>query len=82
MKLLRFYAGFCVPCKHLGKLLKETKLTIPISEIDATKEFKLCDDYKVRNVPTTILVDESGKEVKRWVGVFDVANELKEYTEC
>lgn len=30
------------------------------------------EKYKIRNIPVTIMVDENGEEVNRWVGLFSI----------
>jgi thioredoxin 1 len=76
MKILKFYADWCAPCKLLGQKLESANLPIPISEIDVEDNDDLVREYNIRNVPVTILLDDQGNPVKRWAGVFDI-NELK-----
>lgn len=33
---------------------------------------ELLAKYAIRNVPVTIIVDENGDEMHKWVGLFDV----------
>lgn len=69
MKLLKFYAHWCGPCKVQGSLLKG--LSIPIQEIDVEEENNedCVDAYSVMSLPTLIVVDEDGNELKRFVGL-------------
>ena len=76
MKVLKFYADYCVPCKAVGLNLKNANLPVEIMEIDAEDNEDMVREYGIRSVPVTILLDDAGKEVKRWIGVFDV-NEIK-----
>lgn len=77
MKVLKFYADYCAPCKAVGLNLKNADLPVEIMEIDAEDNEDMVREYGIRSVPVTILLDDNGKEVKRWIGVFDV-KELKE----
>lgn len=77
MKVLKFYADWCAPCKALGKNLEKANLPIPIIEIDVEDNEDLVREYGIRSVPVTILLDDNGNAIRIWVGVFDV-NELKE----
>lgn len=76
MKVLKFYADYCVPCKAVGLNLKNANLPIEIMEVDVEENEDMIVEYGIRSVPVTVLLDDEGKEVRRWVGVFDV-NELK-----
>lgn len=77
MKILKFYAEWCGPCKVVGQNLKEANLPIRIVDVDVEDNEGLVLGHRVRSVPTTILLDDKGNEVKRWTGIFDI-NELKE----
>lgn len=77
MEILKFYADWCGPCKVVGVKLKEAQLNIPITEVDVEDSEELVRDYRIRNIPVVILLDDNRIEVKRWVGVFDI-KELKE----
>lgn len=71
MKLLKFYADWCGPCKMQTSIIKNLgeKITIPIEEIDIEENLGMSKIYAVRSVPTLILLDETGEEIKRNVGV-------------
>jgi len=69
MRLLKFSAEWCQPCKMLAKTLEGVNLPYTISSIDIDDSPNLAADYKVRGVPTMILVDDNDKEVGRLVGV-------------
>jgi len=69
MRLLKFSAEWCQPCKMLAKTLEGANLPYTISSIDIDDSPNLAADYKVRGVPTMILVDDNDKEVGRLVGV-------------
>lgn len=79
MKLLKFGASWCLPCKNLESRLKNIKLSIDLLKYDVEEDVELTEEWKVRNVPTTILLDDNGHEIKRWVGNFDPNVELKAF---
>ena len=60
MKLLKFSASWCQPCKML---------TTIIDNIDIDEQSELAQQYNIRGVPTLILIDDVGNEVKRNVGM-------------
>ena len=69
MRLLKFSAEWCRPCKMLAKTLEGIDVPYTISNIDIDDSPNLAADYKVRGVPTMVLVDDNDKEVGRLVGV-------------
>ncbi len=73
MKLLKFYAEWCQPCKMLSQIIKNAgdKITIPVEDVDIDNNLMLSVDYKVRSVPTIVLLDDDGKEIKREVGMMN-----------
>lgn len=79
MKLIKFGASWCMPCKNLESRLNKIDLTIDLFSYDVEEEIDLTEEWKVRNVPTVILVDDNGHEVKRWVGNFEPNVELKAF---
>ena len=78
MKILKFYAEWCGPCKVVGSNLKNAQLPIQIEDVDVEDNDDLVAEYKVRSVPTTVLLSDDGEEIKRWIGIFDV-REIKEF---
>jgi thioredoxin 1 len=70
MKLLKFYATWCGPCKGLTLTLNgmTDKLTMPLEEVDIDAQMDVARKYNIRSVPTMLIVDDSGSEVKRVVG--------------
>ena len=73
MKALKFYADWCGPCKGLSQVINNAgdKVTIPIEDININETSSNAADYKVRSVPTMILLNDQGAEVKRKVGTMN-----------
>jgi thioredoxin 1 len=76
MKVYKFYAEWCQPCKALSKVIQEAKdkIDVEIVEFDIDSEMMTAVNYGIRSVPTMVLVDDEEKEIKRLNGY---ANEEK-----
>ena len=70
MRVLKFYADWCGPCKTLTEVIHgaQDKINIPIEEIDIDKNSDAVIQYGIRSVPTMILLDENNAELKRVTG--------------
>ena len=70
MKLLKFHAKWCGPCQGLSMVIKgaEDKINAEIEDIDIDTCGSRSAEYNIRSVPVLILLDDSGKEIKRKTG--------------
>ena len=75
MKVLRFTASWCQPCKMLEKTLQDVNTQIPIEVIDIDNNQELAMQYGIRGVPTLVMID-GDIEVKRFSGV-KMKNEIE-----
>lgn len=75
MKLLKFYAEWCGPCKMQTMIIKGAgdKITVPVEEVDIDSNVFMSTQFNIRSVPTMVLVDDKEKEIKRNVGVMKEA---------
>jgi thioredoxin 1 len=78
MRILRFTASWCGPCKLLAKNLEEADISIPIEVVDVDVHSDVAVEYGIRGVPTLILLDENDNISKRLVGNKTVS-ELREW---
>ena len=67
MKILKFQADWCQPCKALTKIIEEIDTKTEIEVIDIDKEPLTASKYGIRSVPTLVKLDENGI-VDRLVG--------------
>lgn len=68
MKALKVYADWCGPCKALTMTLNEMDNLPEIENVNIDGNIALAARYSVRSVPTLILLDEDGNELKRMTG--------------
>ena len=76
-KILKFQAEWCGPCKSfhttLTKVLGDEKYQdIELKEVDIDsdndEDLELVNEYKVRNIPTTLFLDKDENLLKKVVG--------------
>jgi len=79
MKVLKFYAEWCGPCKAMTQIIKNAgdKVTIPVEEINIDQELMTSVEYGIRSIPTMVILDENGTEVKRHVGAMNESQLLE-----
>lgn len=71
--LVDFYASWCGPCKMISTELEEVESDIEVIKVNVDVYEDIARSYGVMSIPTLILFD-SGKEVKRNVGFMDKNN--------
>ena len=68
-KILYFSAQWCGPCKALGPIMDNLKIEgLPINKIDVDSDPIISANYSIKSIPTLVLVDNSGRELKRLQG--------------
>ena len=73
MKILKFSASWCQPCKMLAKTIEGMEVPYEITEIDIDEQPEKAGKYQVRGVPTMVLIDDKEAVVSRLVGVQSAA---------
>lgn len=73
MKLLKFSATWCGPCKVQAKMLEEHPIVVEVEEIDVDSDNELIPKFNIRSVPTMILIDDEGNALHRWTGITESA---------
>ena len=71
LKVTKFSASWCQPCKVLAPIFNEVKSEVggvSYQDVDVDQNSDLAIQYKVRGVPT-IVIEKDGQEVKRIVGM-------------
>ncbi len=79
-----FYATWCGPCKKVSPILEASANTlagkIKFLKVNVDKLFDLSSTYQIRSMPTVLLLDPSGEELERKVGldqITDLLNQLQ-----
>ena len=82
IKLIKFGASWCGPCRAMMPILEEIKNKIEIEDIDVDEVDPIVlTNYKIRNIPVLILLQDN-KEVWRHVGNIskvELEDKIKEY---
>lgn len=82
MKVMKFSASWCQPCKTLSKTLDSIKedLKLPLEEIDIEEDSDIAVEFGIRSVPTLVKVDENMQPIDTVVGAGTMnAGDLKEF---
>lgn len=78
LKLLKFGASYCAPCRAMAPILEELKSKIDIQDIDVDEaDPVVLTNYKIRNIPVLVLLKDD-KEVWRHVGSISKSDLEKE----
>lgn len=78
LKLIKFGASWCGPCRAMAPILEELQDKIDINEVDIDEVDPIVlTNYKIRNIPVLILLKDN-KEVWRHVGSISKSNLEKE----
>lgn len=68
MKILKFGADWCAPCKDLERKMKNCKHKDIVTCYNIDEDEDLADSLNINNIPTIIIIDDEGKERYRLVG--------------
>lgn len=68
MKLLKFSAKWCGPCKQQDREFKEHPIKIPVVSIDIDENEEDAIKYSVSSIPKMVLLGDDNKTVHQWIG--------------
>lgn len=68
-QIIYFTAKWCGPCQTLGPIMEVLSGELNVRKVDVDQDRELSAKYGIRSVPSLVLVNESGEEIKRSVGV-------------
>jgi thioredoxin 1 len=71
MKLLKFSASWCGPCKMLTKVMESVEFPYEVVTIDIEDNEELIAKYGIKGVPTLVLLDDKEEVVSVHIGALD-----------
>lgn len=81
LKLLKFSAGWCGPCKMQKEELAKNPIGIDIQEIDidstAPEDMELVQRYKIMSIPNMVIIDHNDTVQARFIG-YTPSDKIKE----
>ena len=78
--ILYFSTPWCGPCKQLGPKIDELIAEgVNVKKINCDYDVTLVQKYNIKSVPTLVLTDLSGNEIKRVAGGGKTLQQLKEW---
>lgn len=70
MKLLKFEADWCSPCRQQNEEFIKHPVKVPVESIDIDEgDPKIILEYNVGSIPKMILFDDNGNKLAEWVGL-------------
>lgn len=84
MKIFKFEASWCNPCKQLSKTLAnnvDSTISSLVEVIDADSENPLIEKYNIRGVPVLLFADDEGTELGRLSGAINAKAITDKYNE-
>lgn len=74
MKLLKFQAGWCGPCKMVTEVMKGMEFPYEVEVIDIDDNGEKASEYGIRGIPTLLLLDDDNKVIATHVGMANKAD--------
>lgn len=68
MKLLKFKASWCGPCKVLAQTMDKISFPYEVETIDIEEDMPIAQKYGVRGVPMLVLIDDNEEVIATGTG--------------
>jgi thioredoxin 1 len=67
-RFLYFSAPWCGPCRQLGPTMDQVARNYPVIKINVDEDSFQVQQFKIKNVPTVLLVDDDGNVLSSKIG--------------
>ena len=67
-RFLYFSAPWCGPCRQLGPTMDQVARNYPVIKINVDEDSFQVQQFKIKNVPTVLLVDDNGNVLSSKIG--------------
>ena len=84
MKIIKFEASWCNPCKQLARTLAnsvDSSISSLVEAIDVDSDNPLIEKYNIRGVPVLLFIDDEGNELARLTGAINAKTITDKYNE-
>lgn len=83
MKIIKFEASWCNPCKQLTKTLEKIDPSISslVEVVDVDSDNPLVAKYNIRGVPVLLFINDEGVELARLTGAVNAKIITDKYNE-
>ena len=84
MKIIKFEASWCNPCKQLARTLTnsvDSSISSLVEAIDVDSSNSLVEKYNIRGVPVLLFIDDEGNELARLTGAINAKAITDKYNE-
>jgi len=84
MKIIKFEASWCNPCKQLARTLAnsvDSSISSLVEAIDVDSGNSLVEKYNIRGVPVLLFINDEGNELARLTGAVSAKIITDKYNE-
>jgi len=78
-RFLYFSAPWCGPCRQLGLTMDQVALNYPVMKINVDEDSFQVQQFKIKNVPTVLLIDDNGNVLSSKVGAYPAQTYIDMY---
>jgi len=78
-RFLYFSAPWCGPCRQLGPTMDQVALNYPVRKINIDENPLLAQQYKIKNIPTVLVIDDGGDVLNSKTGAYPAQTYIDMY---
>lgn len=80
-RFLYFSAPWCGPCRQLGPTMDQVALNYPVRKINIDENPLLAQQYKIKNIPTVLVIDDDGDVLSSKTGTHSAQTYIDMYNQ-